>query len=359
MTIPSDPHGVHTSAKKSAEIKEPSLIIRPIGRFGGLDGLHVTLAIVAVLLLALLLVVSYSGPIVITNSTIASNCTYVHLNGTCAKPVHNATEVGMMVRRVLASYSGVNSSLSLLPFFSNVSSINSTYLPESKAWYSSLKVRNPAGNSTFQMSFLVSDSNLSSITPLIQTQVPSVISNNYVATQGAVLLSGKVSCGSAATSVYWFIDPYATGSVRSLLNATRLESKFKSAINLTVNIINGPRTQAMSGQYGLDNATLLGRYVFCASKQSNFTSFVSNLDSLYSGAYMPGPVLSNVANVSRLNYTALQSCIATSTEKINNQALLASYYNITLTPLVVVDCNYLALPQTASSALCYVNGSLC
>ena len=54
---------------KEKKIKEPSMIVRPIGRLGGLDNLHVTLIIVIALLFALLLAVSYSKPILITNST--------------------------------------------------------------------------------------------------------------------------------------------------------------------------------------------------------------------------------------------------------------------------------------------------
>ena len=111
--------------------------------------------------------------------------------------------------------------------------------------------------------------------------------------------------------------------------------------------------------YGTANSQLLGQYIFCASQQPNFRSFASNLNSLYSGSYVPGPVLSNVANFSGLNYPALTSCIGSSMSAINAQALLASYYNITQTPLVVVNCQYLAIPQTAPKAFCYNNSTMC
>jgi hypothetical protein len=264
------------------------------------------------------------------------------------------------VEMLLASYANVNGSLSILPYFSNVSSISETYLPKSGSWYIGMRATNPASSQTFLLSFIVSDSNVSKITPSTQVALPSAISNNYVASLGTIRLSGKYACSvQSPMSVYWFVDPYAPGSIRSLVNATALERKFGGSINVTVRIINGPSTENMAGAYGTGNALMLGRYVFCASQQPNFRNFTSNLNSLYSGSYILPSTLAGLANVSKLNYSALNSCIGSADSVINNQALLANYYNVTQTPSVVVDCEYQALPQTAAEALCYANGNLC
>jgi hypothetical protein len=342
-------------------VKEPSIIIRPIGRFGGLDNLHVTFAIVIALLLLLLLVVSYSKPVLIVNSTLASNCTYGYLlNGSCARPAHNTTQVETMVERVLASYTSVNSSLSLLPYIANVSSMNATYLPQGGEWYVSMKAANLGTNSTFLVSFLVNDANLSRVTPSIQSAIPSTISGNREVSQGVIKLAGKYACLSQSpVNTYWFIDPYAPGSIKSLLNATSIQGKLGRNVNVTVKVLYGAAAQHIGQGYGTANAQLLGQYVLCASQQPNFRSFASNLNSLYSGSYVPGPALANVANVSSLNYSAIRSCVSNSTQEINAQALLAGYFNITQTPLVIVNCEYLAIPQTASRALCYASNSLC
>ena len=127
--------------KNAAHIKEPGLLVRPLGRFGGLDGIHITLIIVIALLFVLLAVVSYARPVVITNSTSLANCTYGIFNGSCARPMHNTTQIKGLTGRILASYASVNSSLSLLPFISNVSSTNVTYLPASGEWYVSVKAQ--------------------------------------------------------------------------------------------------------------------------------------------------------------------------------------------------------------------------
>ena len=360
MTIPPDPSGVKTKGK-TEKIKEPGIIIRPIGMLGGLDWLHITFGVVIALLLALLLVVSYNKPVLTTNSTTQSNCTYGYLlNGSCAVPLHSAAQVKGAVERLLASYATVNGSLSLLPYFSNVSSISETYLPQSGEWYVGLKATNPANNQAFTVSFLVNDSNITKATPQTQVAAPSSVSKNYVISQGAVRLAGKYVCSEQAPmSVYWFVDPYSPGSIRSLANATALEGRLSGSVNVTVKIINGPSTEGMAGAFGTDNALTLGRYVFCASQQPNFRNFTSDLNSLYSGSYIQPSTLAGLANVSRLNYTSLSACIGNATQVINNQALLASYYNVTQTPSVVVDCAYQALPQTAAAALCYANSTLC
>ena len=238
--------------------------------------------------------------------------------------------------------------------------MNATYLPLSGEWYVSLKAANLGSNSTFLVSFLVSDSNLSKITPSIQTAVPSMILGNQEVSQGVIKLAGKYAClNQSPVNAYWFIDPYAPGSISSLVNATSIERGLGGKANVTIKIVYGAATQHIGQGYGLGNAQLLGQYVLCASQQPNFRSFASNLNSLYSGSYVPRSALTNVANVSGLNYTALNSCVGNTTQEINAQELLANYYNITQTPLVIVNCEYLSIPQTALRAFCYVSNSLC
>jgi hypothetical protein len=369
MTIPSDPLGVRMKDKTEA-VKEPSIIIKPIGKLGGLDGLHVTFVIVIALLLALLLVVSYLKPVIINpgNSTATTTVQPVsgcasgyELNGTCAStPIHTAAQVENQTEKVLASYATVNGSLSILPYFSNVSSASAVYLPQSGEWYVSLKARNPESGAPFLVSFLVSDADLSKVTPSMQMAIPSAISKNRVVSLGTVQLAGKYACNpQSPMSVYWFMDPYATGSIASLANATSLESRLGSKANLTVKIFNGPSTQAMSAAFGAGNALTLGRYVFCASQQPNFKNFAADLESLYTGSYVQPSTLAGIANVSGLDHATLDTCLETAPQIINNQAVLASYYNITQTPSVVVDCEYGSLPQTAAESVCYANSTLC
>lgn len=346
--------------KNEKKIKEPSIIIRPIGRFGGLDSLHIMLAVVAVLLFLLLLFVSYGKSIIITANNTTGNC----LNGTsgvnCSVPIHNSSQIKLLAERVIASYANINSSLSLLPYISNVSGMNINYLPESKSWYVYLKDTNPADNFAFAVSFMINDTNTSKVTPLLQTAIPKQISDNNVVALGVVQLSGKYSCATkTSTQVYWFVDPYAFGAVKSLLNASEIEQTYGSKLNLTLKVILGSDSQKIGTSVGLFNAAYLSKYALCASEQRNFSVFASALNSVYNGSYVSQSVLASIANSSSLNYAQLSECINASSSVINTQSLLAQYYGVTQTPIAVVNCQYMALPQTVENALCFANSTLC
>ncbi|MCL5239706.1 MAG: DsbA family protein [Candidatus Marsarchaeota archaeon] len=336
---------------KSKRIREPGIVVRPLGRFGGLDNLHLMLIILVVLLVLLLLVVSYGKPILVM---VGNNTT----GNTTA--LHTAAQIKAVAEHVLASYATVNSSLSLIPFISNISSMHVSYLPDSGAWYVQLMAKNLVNNVAFSLAFQINDTNTSKVTPLLQTALPSQISNNSVVSSGVVALAGKYACtNTSPTQVYWFIDPYDVGAVHSLLNASNIERMYGSNVNLTVKIVIGSATQRIGSQVGLVNALYLSKYAFCASQQSNFGKFASALDAAYSGQYMSQNSLASIAEGAGLNSTQLDSCITSSSSVLNTQALLAQYYNITFTPAVVVNCHYLALPQTAREALCYTNSTLC
>lgn len=336
---------------KNARVKEPSIIIKPLGRFGGLDNLHLTLIVLVVLLLALLLVVSYGKPILVIQGNNTTG------NGTS---VHTSAQIRALAERILASYANVNSSLSLIPFISNVSGMQTYYLPASGEWYVQLTAKNFVNNVAFSLAFLINDTDTSKITPLLQSVVPSQISNDSVVSTGVVSLAGKYTCANPKpTQVYWFVDPYAVGGVQSLLNASSIKGTYGSNVNLTLKVFVGSDTQRIGSQVGLFNALYLSKYALCTSEQSGFGRFASNLNSAYSGNYVSQDTLASISNESGINYTQVSSCVNSSSSVLNAQALLAQYYNITSTPVAVVDCHYLALPQTAKEALCYANPSLC
>ncbi|MDE1828490.1 MAG: hypothetical protein KGH65_05000 [Candidatus Micrarchaeota archaeon] len=342
-------------AKKLKE--EPKIVVRPIGRLGGLDGIHVALILLVAILAALLLVVSNSQPI--TNSTGSLNCTFGSVNGTCA-PMHNLSSVKMRVGQILASYAFVNGSLSVLPYFSSMQNLSAEYIPQSKEWFASVPATNPLTGERFYTSFLLYDSNLTLVRPYIQTVSTSKVVSNYVVSAGVVQLSGKVAClQQKPLQQYWFIDPYAPGSIASLNNLTSIQQRFGGGLNATIKIVSGSATLAIAQKQNVNNTQALGKYIFCAAPQSNFTRFVANLQSFFSNTYIAPSFLAQLANQSRLNLTSLNSCIATSTPTLNAQVILAQYYNITATPSVVTDCTYQSIPQTASKAVCYANSTLC
>ncbi|MDE1846382.1 MAG: hypothetical protein KGH53_03850, partial [Candidatus Micrarchaeota archaeon] len=196
--------------------------------------------------------------------------------------------------------------------------------------------------------------------PYNQTISTSQIVSNYVAAKGVVRLSGKVAClQQSQTQVYWFIDPYSVGAISSLNSLTALQAKFGSKINATLKIVFGSDSLNIANKVGVNNTVSLGKYVWCASRQSNFTTFVSNLQSLYSNSYVSAANLNLIVNQSKLNGASFNGCLANATTTINAQALLAQYYNITSTPTAITNCIYQSIPQTVQNSICLANSKLC
>ncbi|MCL5427687.1 MAG: hypothetical protein M1321_00725, partial [Candidatus Marsarchaeota archaeon] len=202
-------------AKKEEDkgrLKEPSVVVKPLGRLGGLDGIHVALIVLVAIMAALLLAVSsFNRPTqaVPNNATNRTACAYAFSNGTCASPLHNASQVRLSIERLIASYSYLNTSYALLPYITETNSMSLTYLPDSGEWYAVAPISQPGVNGTIYLSFLYNDKN-SSITPFIQAVKPSLTTQNYVKSYGVVMLQGKVACSTASPlQIYWFIDPYS------------------------------------------------------------------------------------------------------------------------------------------------------
>lgn len=356
-------------AKKQTPVKTPSVIVKPLGKTGGLDSIHLALSILVVVMVALLLAVSYSKqsasysfknpPLNNSNAT----CSYGIINGTCVVPVHNSTQIKMIAERFIARYNTINTSLSLLPYISEVGLMNLSYDSASHYWYVSFPIQNLESRSTIRFLFMINDSNTSKVIPMIQTIAPSnsTVSENFVASKGVVQISGKSSCSSQVPlQLYWFVDPYEPGGISSLANMTSIQSKYGSKVGVSLEILYSQYSQNIASSEGLNNTLSLGDYLFCSSKQGGqpFYSFVNTLEKSYQGGYMPASLLSEYASSSGLNSSEMGSCLGTAGTYINRQAVLAKYYGIVSSPAVVTDCQYLSLPQTASYAISYANSSI-
>ncbi|MDE1804918.1 MAG: hypothetical protein KGH59_04015 [Candidatus Micrarchaeota archaeon] len=344
--------------------KEPKLVVRPIGRLGGLDTIHVSLLVAVAILVALLLLSSYYHPTIIlpSNSTSGSNlsCAYGAQKGACVQPAHNATQARWMAEQILASYAYVNGSSSLLPYFSDTQNMTVSYVPQSKEWIATVPETNPGNGVAFEMVLTMYDSNLSLINPYIQTIRTSQVFQNRVVAKGVIQSAGKFACPQQSPlQLFWVMDPYAPGSIASLSNLTNLEARYGAKINASVKIIYGSSSTSISQAFGLNGTQALGRYTYCAAKQQNFTAFVSHLEAIYSNAYVQPSLLNQIANQSHLNMPQLNSCIQNSTQELNIQSLLVKYYNLTFTPAVITNCQYISIPQTARNAICYANSTLC
>ena len=345
-------------AEKKA-IKEPSVVIKPIGRFGGLDSIHVAMGVLILILIALLVVVASTKPaILLTNSTSSLNCAYGAKSGACVQSIHTQAEVKIAAERFIASYSNVNTSLSLLPYITNVSSMAFSYSQQTGKWYVVVPGKNPATNTTFDFTMIINDSSLA-VTPLIQTITPSILSNETVVSQGVIKEAGKPECTvTNPLQVYWFMDPYSTGSVASLLQMVSLQKQYPLKISEQLEILFTQSSQNIAATNGVNNTLALGSYLFCASQQPNFPDFASSINKTYTGSYISPTQLAAIAGSSGLNSSELTSCLSSAQTLINRQALLAKYYNISASPSIITDCQYLSIPQTEGDAILYANSSI-
>ncbi|MEM0201191.1 MAG: hypothetical protein QXD23_02190 [Candidatus Micrarchaeaceae archaeon] len=353
---------------QNKKINEPSVVIKPIGKLGGLDGIHIILILLLIISLAILLYVTYAKQSIVlisnqttTNQTLnLTNCEYGYSNNYCATPIHNASQIKKIFESFLASYTYINSSLSVVPYISEVNQIKEYYSPNTKTWIVTVPEKYFITNTTFILSAIINDSNTSQIFPLIQTIKPVLKSQNYVYGYGYISLSNKTSCiTSNSTPLYWFIDPYSPGSISSLSYLEKLQNKFNNTISPEIDILYTQYSQTVADQYGLQNTTLMGKYIFCSSKQPNFNTFINTLNSSYQNEYMSPNELNQIAKNSELNLTQINQCISSSSVIINRQAVLANYYNITSTPSVIIGCKYETIPQMSYQTLCSIKNISC
>ena len=275
--------------------------------------------------------------------------------------MHTAAQAKLQAEKILASYANLNSSLSLLPYLSDVNEANASYLQSSKQWYVSIPYVGPLNGKTYLFGVILDDANLSDYSTLAQATNPPSISQNYVISQGVIRLYSPTSCTAANNSVpvYWFLDPYAPGAIQYLHNATGLEQRFGNKVNLSIKVLTTQYTVAIANNYGLNNTLQLGKYLLCASTQRNFTEFVNAINATYQDNYMPAYLIQQLAGQSGLNLTSLNACVASSQSLINAQFTLAQHYNITSSSAVLTSCQYLSIPQTAQDAVCYSDPSIC
>jgi hypothetical protein len=352
---------VFKMAKKQSigNVKENSLIIRPIGKRGGLDSIHLALIVLVVVLVLLIASMAYNKEIIIRNES-AINCTYGSFNGTCIVPKSNASQVKTAFERIIASYADSSSSLSIIPYIINKSTLTVNYMPGADEWLAKASGYNPSTNQSFNFTVLINDSNNSDFIPFVGVIRPSNLSQNRLVSTGVIKLAGKYSCTQQSpVQVFWFLDPYSPGAIQSLSNEMAIKKEFNSSVNVTLKMLYTQSSVNIAKQYGITNAQALAGYMFCASQQPEFNKFVENLQSVYSNSYVSPGTLAAIANQTGLNNATLSSCLANYPQVFERQNLLSNYYNITASPMVVTNCEYETIPQTVKNAVCYTNSSIC
>ncbi len=293
-------------AKESKKKEEPVMLVRPAIRSLGLDYLHVSLLILVVILIGLAVALSafHAGASLL-------NCPYGITNSsTCITPHHTSMQALEAAESAIASYAPTNSSLSLLPYYSEPNLATVSYLSNQSEWLVVVPYLYPANTSqTLYFSMLFYDSNLTLVRPFLQIPASPYPSQNQVVALGAVSLYGKSQCtynSTATMPIYAFIDPYAPGALAGMKDGINATDKFGSAINLTYKFIFTPYATQLYAGYGINATQQNAEDLFCASQQQRFPAYLANYTILFNGAPLGYTSLEQVAQGSGLNMTVVQ-----------------------------------------------------
>ncbi len=337
-------------AERKSKAKEPVFLVKPATRLGGLDYLHVALIALVVVLIALAFSLS-----LFKQGTVIKGCPFGLVNGTCYTPAYNSSQTLTAAEKVLANYAYVNSSLSLLPYYSEPNRANVSYIRDSNSWLVTVPYMDPLdNNATFYVSISLSGSSLALQRTYLQTVSPSITGNNTVVSLGTVQIGGKVFCQTAApVPVYLITDPYAPGAFSGIAKAINLSSTYPNKLNVSYDFIFTNYSSNFYQGYSTYQTQLLGKYLYCSSVQHMVGGYVANLSKIFTGQPPNNETLYQTAIGSGLNPGALNGCLVNSTTALVHQEQLAKFYSVVSTPQFIVDCRYSSLPQTVTHAINY------
>jgi len=335
------------NAKQKQE--EPVFIVKPVLKNYGLDYLHIALIVLVVILVALAFALA-----TFKQATIVKNCQYGIINGTCAPLPYTNAQVLQAVGKILASYSNINTSLSLLPYYSLVNESKIYYIASSNSWLVIVPFKDPYVSNTIYNYSVILNSNLSISQAYLQTIKPLYYTNDSVVSPGVISVYGKTLCSTTKPiPLYLIVDPYAPGAMQAISLAARASSLYNDSLNVSYDFVFSSYAQNFYAQYGTAYTQNIARYLFCAYKQGRMPAFVSNLSSVFSGYPLSNSTLAGIANGSKLNMNELNQCLSSSYTALAYQAELANFYNVVYTPAFIANCKYEAIPQTLNNTVAY------
>ena len=351
MKIPPGPFDDYMAKQKNDGKKsEPVFIVRAATKRGGLDYFHITLIALVIILVALAFALSTFRPGAVTLS-----CTYgLTANDTCAQLPYTNAQVIQAVGRIIAGYSFINGSLSILPYYTKINESNVSYLAKQKEWFVRVPYVDPlSNNNTYNVSFVLYQ-NLSVENAYLSTARSAIATNNSVVAFGVVGINGKNVCSySKPIPTYLITDPYAPGTIAALSRAINISKSYAGSVNVSYDFFFSQYAENFYRTYGVANTQQLGDYLACASKQSEFPAFVSKLGQVYNGNPPQNLTYYALVSESGLNRSSLDTCLYNASAELDNQAALVTFYNVTSIPIFIVDCSYEALPQTVDYAINY------
>ncbi|MGC8567890.1 MAG: hypothetical protein ACP5RP_00745 [Candidatus Micrarchaeia archaeon] len=340
------------SNKKSSEsIKGPVFLIKPASKMAGLDYLHISLIILVIILIAVsFALASFKRGIIIQNNTqaCANSISYQNQN------ITNSNAALRSVERLIGSYKNTNTSFDLLPFYTLVNESNVSYSPFTHLWTVVIPYIDPLYY--YKKFYVVSVVN-SSFYPkyiALSMPMPNLTSSSYVAAPGILAINTTPCSSTLPIPVDMISDPYGPYTINAIYQAINISKEYGNKINMNYFFIFSKYSDEMYSQYGINETQLMGKYLFCASKQSRFPAFMGNFTKVFSGTPLSNQMLYMIANASGLNMNNMNSCLSTSAKALADQEMLVSgIYKIIFTPSYVINCEYQTIPPFANRTINY------
>ncbi|MDE1857072.1 MAG: hypothetical protein KGH98_03235 [Candidatus Micrarchaeota archaeon] len=333
---------------------EPVFLVKPATRLGGLDFLHVSLIALVVILIGVAFALS-----TFKTAVIYKNCPGGIVNGTCANQTstptsENATKALQAAERVIASYASLNTTFSLLPFYTETNASHVYYLNTTKQWLVIVPYVDPLlKNQSHNMTILLYN-NFTLADTFFHIFRPGFMVNESTVSYGVVSFDNKVLCEQKPPiPLYLFVDPYAPGAISAINQSIQLEKRYNNSLNVSYEIMFTNYATSLYSQYGAVPVQRAGNYLACASHQSNFTGFFGVFSNVFNDRPIPNASLYQLAQVSKFNMSSFNGCMDNVSQKLDAQATLAGFYNIITTPTYIANCKYEAIPQTVNYAVEY------
>ncbi|EQD63868.1 hypothetical protein B2A_02318 [mine drainage metagenome] len=320
---------------------------------GGLDYLHITL----IALIILLVIVAFALS-VFKQGVVLENCPYGIVNNTCAhSPLSNSSMDANVIRAagsILAGYQNFSSALSILPYYSLINESKAFYIQANKTWLVTVPYIDPFENNTEYNISMILYKNLSLDNIFLSAARPVQSSNYTTVAYGTIDMNNKYLCNySTPIPVYLITDPYAPGALAAIRKGINASNQYSGKVGVQYYFIFSDYSIRLYKQYGIPATQRLGDYLVCASHQSGFKQFISNLSTIDTSVPQSNGTLYSIVQASGLNTTSFSACLENVSAPLDAQAQLASLYNVKVLPSFIVNCKYQALPQTLGSAINY------
>ncbi len=335
------------SEKAARKDQKQVFIVKSATRSGGLDYLHISLIILVIILIGLAFSLSRFSSVRLVN------CQYGINNGTCSTASANSLQALRSAEKIIAGYSTVTTSLSLLPYYTLPSHYNASYIANSDKWLVYAPYTNPYTGNIISM-YVLLNRNLTLNTSLMQTLPPSEVTDNYVVASGTISIKNKsLSTTNTPIPVNLIIDPYVSGAMSAIKFAVNTSKKYSKNITMEYDFIFTNAASSKYSGYGKAETQQLANYLFCASKHANFYNFTNNLSKIFVGNPLTHSRLAGIINQSGMNYTQILDCVATSSKQMYYQSVFAEFYKVTTTPLFIVNGKYETIPTKLNEAINY------